>query len=508
MKIISSRLKQSSGWAELLLVILVFVLIVGIRLFYLYTDVPESSYDESIYFTVAQDVANGDALYVKSWDHKGPLLYLLFVPVLKLFGDDVVALRYLGLFYLLVSMFFVYLSSRLILRGPARAVPPFVYGILFCSRTLQGLSVTGELLMLLPATAAVYVFFKYLRDNKYPFLMPFLCGFLSSLAVFIKLNVLFSVIILPLAAMVRGRSKEVEAASWRRVTEAAGYIFGACLLSAAVAVYFLRHGLFGEFIWSTFIFNYHYCAGIGFAEAAAYFRAFFEKAVPGNYFLVVPVFLLGMALLPGRLLDKEERRVWGLFIAMFFFSLLGLVSLKFAYPHYYLQMVLPVSFLAGLFVCRIDIPERRMTLILLGLLCACLLFAYTPSRLGLALKRRAFFARDDLHAVASYIKENTSPRETIFVLGKSPLVYFYSGRRAPTRIFLSHQYEGRFYGPIKFRYSPMQALEVNRPKYFVYLWDPEIPAILQQFMLENYFFVGAIGKYEVHKLNPIAAPKR
>ncbi len=139
---------------DILWLFLVFVLIFIMRL-------PASTqvvldWDESVYFVVAQDIARGGELYQTVWDHKGPLLYFLFVPVIKLFGNNIVALRLFTTLYLIAAMLFVYLISTRVFATKISLIPPLIYGIFF--QNFDGLASNGELLMMLPALIAVYCF--------------------------------------------------------------------------------------------------------------------------------------------------------------------------------------------------------------------------------------------------------------------------------------------------------------------------------------------------------------
>ena len=94
---------------------LTFVFVFLIRL--PVADVSVIDWDESIYFTVAQDIAEGGVPYKTTWDTKGPLLFLTFTPVVAVFGDNIAALRIFTSLYLLLSMFFVYLAAARLMGG-------------------------------------------------------------------------------------------------------------------------------------------------------------------------------------------------------------------------------------------------------------------------------------------------------------------------------------------------------------------------------------------------------
>ncbi|HET7289880.1 MAG TPA: hypothetical protein VFJ67_05520, partial [Thermodesulfobacteriota bacterium] len=100
-----SDLRDSPGiW-----LFLIMLLILALRL--PTTHVSVIDWDESVYFTIAQDITNGGVPYKTAWDTKGPLLFFIFVPVILLFDENIAALRVFTTAYLLLSMFFLYLLA-------------------------------------------------------------------------------------------------------------------------------------------------------------------------------------------------------------------------------------------------------------------------------------------------------------------------------------------------------------------------------------------------------------
>ena len=45
--------------------------------------------DESMYFTIAQDINTGGSIYNTLFEPKGPLLFLIFTPIIKIFLTNI-----------------------------------------------------------------------------------------------------------------------------------------------------------------------------------------------------------------------------------------------------------------------------------------------------------------------------------------------------------------------------------------------------------------------------------
>ncbi|HEX9370413.1 MAG TPA: glycosyltransferase family 39 protein, partial [Roseiflexaceae bacterium] len=108
--------------------------------------------DEGAYAIIATRWLAGDALYRDLFDHKPPLVYLVFALARILPGDAVRAIRELATLYLLLVSFAVLaLGWRLYGRWPGVAAQALVlaYGT---SRAFEGLTFNSESVLILPAT--------------------------------------------------------------------------------------------------------------------------------------------------------------------------------------------------------------------------------------------------------------------------------------------------------------------------------------------------------------------
>jgi hypothetical protein len=125
----------------------------------------------------------------------------------------------------------------------------------------------------------------------------------------------------------------------------------------------------------------------------------------------------------------------------------------------------------------------------------------------------AFVAGDDMTA-AAYIRERTSPDDTVAVYGNNAGINFLSGRRNPTRfVFALPLTQGGQDSPrTKYRHEYMMALHRNRPVYLVVgvPWGAltkdkavqDFPEF-QTFLDESYQLERRIGSLELFHLKPL-----
>ena len=68
-----SNLHQKTSVKNAYILLTVFIIIFGFRL--PFAPLTVIDWDETAYWTIAQDIAKGGMLYQTTWDIKGPLLY-------------------------------------------------------------------------------------------------------------------------------------------------------------------------------------------------------------------------------------------------------------------------------------------------------------------------------------------------------------------------------------------------------------------------------------------------
>src|SRR4030042_4712786 len=97
------NLKFNSKYYDLLFLFIIFVFIFLIRL--PFAEEPSLNIDEGIYLYIAKDIIDGGIPYKTSFDHKGPVIFFLLVPVIFIFGNSIFAVRIFTTLYLILTLF-------------------------------------------------------------------------------------------------------------------------------------------------------------------------------------------------------------------------------------------------------------------------------------------------------------------------------------------------------------------------------------------------------------------
>lgn len=152
--------------------------------------------DESTFILIGQSWVDGHLPFTELWDVKPPLTFLYFASIIYLFGKSFLAIRIFGALLVVISSFFTYkicsmLSTKII--GFWAAIASVCLLSLFGS--LQG--VMSEHI-----TMAFFMFGLYLIISKKRYYWFFFAGILMGIAVMVKLNMAYAILLLGLYLIV------------------------------------------------------------------------------------------------------------------------------------------------------------------------------------------------------------------------------------------------------------------------------------------------------------------
>jgi hypothetical protein len=484
---------------------LIMLLILALRL--PTTHVSVIDWDESVYFTIAQDITNGGVPYKTAWDTKGPLLFFIFVPVILLFDENIAALRVFTTAYLLVSMFFLYLLARRLFQGFTTLVPPLIYGLFFTTPGLGGYASNGELFMMLPVILALLCYLDYEKKGG-PWLL-FLSGLLSSAAFFTKGTAVFTAFVIPVFITWNNLRRGTIGIK-PFVKEAVCYSLGVLSIVLALTLYFFVNGAVYDFYHTYFVINGIYVGEVSFREALLnLYKFIYDSFVWNREFttlLAAASALFILIQLVRRKFGSEEKKTLCFILALAVLSLVGVLWGRRMFPHYYLQMGLSYSLLIALAVSKTGL-RRIYIQALIIVLAAGFLIRYPIQDTVRYIKEedKEWFEADTSYAVADYIRSNTSEDDTILVIGGQPVIQFLADRKAPIRDFWWPNHHGVLFDILNLKESVPAALDKNKPEYIVFYegkYEGQITHIdyLDKFIKDNYSLEKEIGGYEIYKV--------
>nr|WP_295742614.1 hypothetical protein [uncultured Acidocella sp.] len=390
-------------------------------------------WDESLYVLMARDWLAGHLPYSRIWDNKPPGIYAMFA-VFQAIIPGIAAIRIASSLCLGLEGWAV---RGIVMALGGRASAGWAAGLLALLAGLSndGLSANTEPFMACCVALAVLC---VLRGGP-----AWLAGLGLGAGVMVKY------VCAPEALLVL-------ALLWRlRGTRAAlAGLLGAALPPLAAALLYLAAGRFG-LLWDDAILANLRRAGVPFSWAQARFAAAQQAGRWG---------MLYLAALAGLLTARGSGPRW--FLPLWLLaSLLGALSAKSFYDHYFLELLPPLCVAAGLALARL--PWRMARALAALAIAAQLSFAawqaFAP-----------FTGPDSVRAAARLIR--AAAPNSLYVFDSQPILYALTGLTPPTRFVLPSELTGRTLPGVA-RVNPAQEVArilAQRPQIIAtHSWPPD-----------------------------------
>lgn len=298
--------------------------------------------DSSVFLTIGRQMKDGLIPYIDTFDHKGPLLYIInFLGVGINETKGIFIFEFMAIFVTLWYMFKIFrlksdriwFSSVMILL----LFTPFL-NIYFS----EGGNLTEQYAM--PFIAyALYVFLKYFIDGEVSSLKVFSVGVGFMCVLTMRVNMVGVWLVFGLGIMVRSLVRKEFDALWRYIR---WFFAGALCIAAPLLVWLATNGAFGAFIDAYVDFNISYSV---------------NKQTDGViitilYFVKDIVILLSICLAVFMVVAKKKDRFMAItYVAAYFACILTTCMSGRIFPHYGMILVPLVVFPFAVFCCDLNI---------------------------------------------------------------------------------------------------------------------------------------------------------
>ncbi len=388
--------------------------------------------DESVYAVVAGEMVDGGRPYIDAIERKPPLLFWTYAAVFKTFGKyNWTALHLVALAWTTLTMVGLFVAASSLFDRRAGLAAALLYGIFQPWAILKNHALNGELLMNLPIAWAYAIAFQRSGRKSRPELL--MAGALLALAFLHKQPAAIAALplgiylILPAYRSARGlnRGQAISHASMM----SAGFV---ATLALCAFVLWKEQILRDAIYWSI---GDHAPRQFFWQRGLGMTLAFIVCCLP---LLIGAGMARDFAIWEGR---HAERTVLLLLIGV---SILGTVAGTRFYPHYYIQLILPLTLFAAPSVAKILSGETESTSKLrpgamylwLGLtvagfvIGACLTSDFDPPAA----------------ATAQFVREHSHPTDRIFVWGHEATIYSDAQRRPACRYITTFPLTGYLFG--------------------------------------------------------------
>jgi len=456
------------AWCIFAVIVFGFVLAIRIRLL----GIPLER-DEGEYAYTGQLMLQGIPPYKLAYNMKFPGTYAAYAVIMSIFGQTIFGIH-LGL--LLVNgavVALIFLLGRRLMDSTAGITAAMAYAVLSVSPSVLGLAAHATNFVMLSALGGILLILKVYDSERSAFGRLFASGLLFGLAVLMKqpavFFVVFAAIYLILKELYRGWQ---QTGFFPRILV---FTTGVILPIGITCLMLWRAGVFRQFWFWTIDYARQYGSVVPLDRAPEIFFRNTKEVIGVSWALWM---LAGIGAV-AALWDQRKRANSIFLLGFLLFSGLALCP-GFYFRYHYFILVLPaVSLLVGAAISKLSdlLAGRRIVVRFIPLLLLCatlsvpivsertLLFTLSPIEASRTLYPESPFPESV--RIAEYVREHTSPEDTIAVLGSEPQIYFYSRRHSATGYIYTYglmepqQYARRM------QEEMIREIEPARPKYLI-----------------------------------------
>lgn len=467
--------KMSQKWAWVLLAAaLLFAACVRIRLL----QIPFER-DEGEFAYMGQLMLHGIPPYKIAFNMKMPGIYAFYALMMAVFGQTVGGVHFGFMLVNLASIVLLFLLVRRVFGALAGGGAAATYSVLSVHSTVLGTSAHATHFVVLFALAGMLLTLKAVESKRSGSF--FLSGVLFGLAFLMKQP---GGVLGVMAFVYAAWYERKERSPWTQAAKRLGsFILGGMVPLVLTVLLLWRAGVLKDFFFWTFTYLKTYASQVPIAAAPVLLVRNFSTAV------MVGTWPLYLAALIGLLLifaDKNLRKRAGFAVGFLVMSFVAVCPGFYFRFHYFILLLPAVAMLAGVALSWGAARVRAGGWTVAPALASIALFAaalgyvvYSGSEFFFRLTPTQACSRmylgnnfETSQEIAKYIRNHTTDKDKIAVVGSEPQIYFHARRRAAVSyIYMYPLMEANPFAH-KMQRDLIRQIETSRPKYLVYAGSP------------------------------------
>lgn len=470
--------------------------------------------DEGAYSYYGKLLLEGGIPYKDFYEQKFPGMFYFFAFIVKFFGDTVEGMHKGFMYVNILTMIFIYFTSRNLFSAFAGAVSAATFVFVSMTPTLSGYTVQGEHAVIFFGSLG-FLFYSIARLNsdwKYYLLM----GLSLGAAFMVKTSGIFYVAaggITVITDFFFTKGKK----DFKQLFKTA-FIYGAGAATVVAVMFLLIYmkGALNEMLFWTFEIPKNYVGKIKWEQGKQYLDYSYQSITNDYHLFWRHSFLALIVCLFAKAVDLKTKAFAFILIA---FSCATIFPGFYFYGHYWIQILPGLSILAGLtYFSSMSILKDRLNLKSVNLkyaylgLFAVLIFFHTDKLKNYYFHPnyeqivRAVYGTNpfpEAMEIGNYINRVAKPEDQIVVMGSEPQIYFYTKKKCPSR----HAYFAAIVDNVPqhkvWQREFVADVEKAKPKYFIF-FNHQISLFVQpgsdqyvfqwanKYIQENYKLAGLV----------------
>jgi len=468
---INGKLVQFAWWA---LATIVFTLVVAIRIRLL--GIPLER-DEGEYAYAGQLILQGIPPYKLAYNMKFPGTYAAYALIMSIFGQTITGIH-LGLLVInTATTVLIFFLGRRLVNSTVGLAAAMSYAVLSVGPSVLGFAGHATHFVMLPVLGGTLLLLTT-KDRQVSGRL-FTSGLLFGIGLLMKQPGAFFPLFGAIYLFSRGFHRRF--ALKTVLLQSAIFSSGVILPFGITCLLLWRGGVFDRFWFWTVDYARHYGSLLSFSQALQLFYYSTREVIVVSW----PIWILaGIGLVAG-LWAQRTRANTAFLLGFLFFSALALCAGFYFRFHYFILVLPAVSLLTGLAISRLsDLTVDRSIVVQF----IPILIVGTALAWPIVAERKFFLEASPAQAsrmiypespfeesirVAEYLREHTSPSDTIAVLGSEPQIYFYSDRHSATGYIYGYglmepqKYAGQM------QQEMIREIERARPKFLIFVVMPD-----------------------------------
>ncbi|HEX3619809.1 MAG TPA: glycosyltransferase family 39 protein [Candidatus Udaeobacter sp.] len=498
------------------LAVIVFGVTVAIRIRLL--EIPLER-DEGEYAYAGQLMLQGIPPYKLAYNMKFPGTYGAYAVIMSIFGQTIVGIHFGLLLVNAITIALIFILGRRLMNSTVGIAAATSYAVLSISPSVLGLAAHATNFMMVFVLGGTLLMLRLSESERHSFERLSASGLLFGIGVLMKQPALFFI---PFGAIHLLWNDVHQQITLKKIL-LRNLIFGvAAIVPLAITCLILWYaGVFDKFwFWTvryaaqygTFLIGEIYSGKWPLYRAMQVSGQSITEAIGMAWGLWA---LAGLGLMVG-LWERRSRRSTTFLLGLLVFSALAVCQGFYFRPHYFIMILPAVSLLVGVAISNLsDLLTSRMIVVrfaplfLLGIILALpifwekkFFFVVSPVEASRMIYSDNPFAESV--KIADYLRDHTSPDDTIAVLGSEPEIYFYAQRHSATGyIYTYGLMEPQQYAQ-QMQQEMIREIERARPEYLIsvvmfysWLWRPgseqAIFTWVNEYTAANYAVVGFVN---------------
>jgi len=476
------------GWWVLAVIVFGLVITIRIRLL----GIPLER-DEGEYAYAGQLMLQGIPPYKLAYNMKFPGTYALYAAIMSIFGQTIIGIHFGVLLINIATIVLIFFLGQRLVNSTVGLAATMSYAVLSVSPAVLGFAGHATHFVLLPVLGGTLLLLS--TTDRQASGRLFASGLLFGSGLLMKQPGVFFALFGAIYLVSSGLHRRFPLkTTLLRISIFSG---GVILPFGITCLLLWRSGVFDRFWFWTIDYARHYASLVSFSQASQLFFYSTREVIVVGW----PIWMLaGIGLVAG-FWEQRTRASTVFLLGFLFFSALALCPGFYFRLHYFILVLPAGSLLAGVAISRLSdlsvdrsITVRFIPILILGAALAWPILAErkfflesSPADASRMIYPESPFGESI--RIAEYLREHTTPSDTIAVLGSEPQIYFYSNRHSATGyIYTYGLMEAQKYAS-QMQQEMIREIEGARPKFLIFVVMPD--SWLQQAESERLIFTWA-----------------